>query len=261
MKNDRSEPKFFALIIGTEILNRRRRDRHFDFLSRELLERGYTLSGSFVIEDDPDLIVQTLAFLASIPHSVVFTFGGIGSTPDDHTRLAAARALRDGRLVTQPEIRSIIEARLKGRDVPNPHYPLRMAELPEGARPLRENPVNGMPGFELDGRFFFTPGFPEMAHPMVREALDRYFPRRSRRPMRKTLTALTRESALIDIMEQLPEGVELSSLPKLYADGPRVVISLSSENPEALEEAFESFIHALQERDIPYSLGDDAATG
>ncbi len=257
MKNEQSEPKFFALIIGTEILNRRRNDRHFDFLSRELLERGYRLSGSFIIEDDPALIVQTLKFLASQPNAVVFTFGGIGSTPDDHTRKAAAIALRDGRLIELPEARQIIEERLKKMEVPNPQYPLRMAELPRGAKLLKNNPVNGMPGFYLDDRYFFTPGFPEMAHPMVREALDRFFPPRRDKSIRRSLTALTRESALIDLMEQLPEGVELSSLPKLYSDGPRVVISLSGRDSRKVDEAFETFIRALEERGIPYSLGDE----
>ena len=261
MKNEQSEPKFFALIIGTEILNRRRNDRHFDFFSRELLDRGFRLSGSFIIEDDPALIVQTLKFLAFWPNSVVFTFGGIGSTPDDHTRKAAAIALRDGRLIELPEARQIIEERLKTMDVPNRRYPLRMAELPRGAKLLRDNPVNGMPGFYLDDRYFFTPGFPEMAHPMVREALDRFFPPRQKKPLRKTLTALCRESALIDLMEKLPEGVELSSLPKLYSDGPRVVISLSGRDPRKVEEAFETFIQALQQRGIPYSLGDETDTG
>ena len=254
------EPKFFALIIGTEILNRRRNDRHFDFLSRELLERGYRLSGSFIIEDDPALIVQTLKFLASWPNAVVFTFGGIGSTPDDHTRKAAAIALRDGRLIELPEARRIIGERLKKMEVPNPQYPLKMAELPRGAKLLTNNPVNGMPGFYLDDRYFFTPGFPEMAHPMVREALDRFFPPRQKKLHRKTLTALCRESALIDVMEDLPEGVELSSLPKLYSDGPRVVISVSGEDPRSVEEAFRRFVDALEERRIPYSPGEEDST-
>ncbi|WP_457607472.1 competence/damage-inducible protein A [Nitratifractor sp.] len=258
MQND---PRFFALIIGTEILNRRRSDKHFDFLSRVLPERGYKLSGSFIIEDDPDLIVETLRFLASIPGSVVFSFGGIGSTPDDHTRLAAAKALKDGTLHTHTEALELIEERLKHMEVPNRRYPLRMAELPEGAELLRDNPVNGMPGFGLDGRFFFLPGFPEMAHPMVLEALDRHYPPRRKKEYRKSLTALTRESALIDVMERLPEGVELSSLPKLYSDGPRVVISLSGEDAERVKKAYRLFVDALAERGIPYSEGDTVHGG
>jgi len=252
-----SDPRFFALIIGTEILNRRRSDKHFDFLSRELLERGYKLSGSFIIEDDPALIVQTLRFLASRPNAVIFSFGGIGSTPDDHTRKAAAIALRDGTLHTHPEAREIISRRIETMKIPDGRYPLRMAELPRGAKLLKENPVNGMPAFYLDDRYFFVPGFPEMAHPMLRWALDRFCPPRRETLYRRTFTALTRESSLIDLMESLPGDVELSSLPKLYHDGPRVTVSLSGFDKSKVDEAYEMFIHALEARDIPYSQSDE----
>ena len=252
-----SDPRFFALIIGTEILNRRRGDKHFDFLSQALLNRGYKLAGSFIIEDDPALIVQTLKFLASQPHSVVFSFGGIGSTPDDHTRKAAAVALRDGTLHTQKEAREIIAERIEKMKIPDGRYPLRMAELPKGAKLLIDNPVNGMPGFYLDDRYFFVPGFPEMAHPMIREALDRHFPPKTEKAHRKTLTALTRESSLIDVMERLPKEVELSSLPKLYSDGPRVSISLSGTDRDKVDEAYRMFTDALEARGIPFSDGDE----
>ena len=251
-----SDPRFFALIIGTEILNRRRSDKHFDFLSTALLDRGYKLSGSFIIEDDPALIVQTLKFLASQPNSVIFSFGGIGSTPDDHTRKAAAVALRDGTLHTQEEARALISERIEKTKIPDGRYPLRMAQLPKGTKLLKNNPVNGMPGFYLDDRYFFVPGFPEMAHPMIQEALERHFPPKKEKPLRKTLTALTRESSLIDLMEKLPKEVELSSLPKLYSDGPRVSISLSGTDKEKVEEAYRMFTRALEERGIPYSDTD-----
>ena len=43
-------PNFFALIIGTEILNRRRTDAHFDFVTQALANKGHKLTGSFIIE-------------------------------------------------------------------------------------------------------------------------------------------------------------------------------------------------------------------
>lgn len=60
-----SEPRFFALIIGTEILNRRRLDKHFEFVTKALAQKGHALCGSFIIEDDPALITQTIKFIAS----------------------------------------------------------------------------------------------------------------------------------------------------------------------------------------------------
>ncbi len=250
-----SNPRFFALIIGTEILNRRRADKHFDFLTKELLKRSHRLTGSFLIEDDPALIIQTLKFLASQPGSVVFSFGGIGSTPDDHTRKAAAVALRDGTLHTHDEARRIIAERIEKMNIPNGRYPLQMAELPRGAT-LLDNPVNGMPAFALDDRFFFMPGFPEMSHPMVRDILDRYFD--DAQPQhRMSMTALCRESELIPVMEQMPKGVELSSLPKLYNDGYRTAISLAGEDKDLVEKAFVQFQRYCDEKEIPYSLHDE----
>lgn len=250
--------KFYALIIGTEILNGRREDSHFKFLLEALKEYGYTLSGSFIIEDNPDLIVKTVKFIASLPDSILFSFGGIGSTPDDYTRMAAAKALRDGNLYTHKEALKIIEKERGKKAYP---YAIKMAELPKDAK-LLENPVNKIPAFYLDDRFFFMPGFPQMSHPMVKFILKNILnlDKKRKKLYRYTLTALTREGNLIDVMEKLPKEVELSSLPKLYLDGFRVTISIASEDEKLAKEAFEMFKNALEEKGIFYSLGEDISS-
>jgi molybdopterin-biosynthesis enzyme MoeA-like protein len=249
-------PTFFALIIGTEILNRRRDDKHFDFLTAQLLKRGQKLSGSFIIEDDPVLIIQTIRFIASQPGSVLFSFGGIGSTPDDHTRKCASVALRDGTLHSHKEAHRIIADRIEKLNIPNGRYPLQMAELPKGAK-LLENPVNGMPAFYLDDRYFFMPGFPQMSHPMVEGILEKYF--NDARPVhRMTLTALCRETELIEVMEQMPRGIEFSSLPKHYSDGYRTTISVAGQERDLVEKAFVQFQRFCDEQQIPYTLNDEA---
>ncbi len=118
------------------------------------------------------LIVQTIKFIASQKNSVLFSFGGIGSTPDDHTRKCAAIALRDGKLSTHEEAKKIIVDTLGEKAYP---YSVRMAELPKGAT-LLENPVNKMPAFALDDKYYFMPGFPEMSHPMVTKILEKIIP-------------------------------------------------------------------------------------
>jgi molybdopterin-biosynthesis enzyme MoeA-like protein len=251
-----NNPKFFALIIGTEILNRRRTDKHFEFVSQQLLKYKHKLSGSFVIEDDPALIIQTIRFIASQPNAVLFSFGGIGSTPDDHTRKCASVALRDGTLHTHQEAYDIIEERIQALDIPNGHYPLQMAQLPLGAK-LLDNSVNRMPAFYLDDRHFFMPGFPEMSHPMVEGILEKFFD--DAKPMhRMTLTALCRETELIEVMEQMPKGVEFSSLPKLYDDGYRTTISVASQDKDLTEKSFVQYQRYLDEHDIPYTMSDEA---
>lgn len=247
-----SEPRFFALIIGTEILNRRRTDKHFDFVTKTLEQKGHKLCGSFIIEDDPTLIVQTIKFIASQENSVLFSFGGIGSTPDDYTRKCAAIALKDGHTPIHEEAKKIIEEKLGDNAYP---HSIRMAELPIGAK-LLDNPVNNMPAFSLDERYYFMPGFPEMSHPMVEAILDKLIPNKTNY-YRHTLTALCKENIFIEVMENMPDEVESSSLPKLYTDGWRVSISVASRNEELAREAFQKYIDLLEQKKIVYSLHDE----
>ena len=246
-----SEPKFFVLIIGTEILNRRRKDAHFDFVTKALAKKGHKLTASFTIEDDPALIIQTIQFIASQEHAVLFSFGGIGSTPDDHTRRCAAIALRKGELVTHEEAKRIIVETLGDKAFP---YSVRMAELPEGAT-LLENPVNRMPAFALDDRYYFMPGFPEMSHPMVTTILEKIIQHKKDK-YRYTFTALCKENIFIELMEKMPEDVEFSSLPKLYSDGWRVTISVASDDETLAKESFDKYISLLEEKNIVYALND-----
>src|SRR5205814_8089263 len=98
---------------------------------------------------------------------VVFSFGGIGATPDDHTRQCAAAALGVP-LKLHPEAEREIRARFPGQDA-TPQR-LQMGEFPQGAT-IIPNPVNRIPGFSLR-EHHFVPGFPQMAWPMVEWVLD-----------------------------------------------------------------------------------------
>jgi len=246
------EPKFFALIIGTEILNRRRQDAHFDFVTKALEAYGNKLMGSFIIEDDPKLIVNTIRYIASIEESVIFSFGGIGATPDDHTRECAAMALSDGKLYTHEECKAIIHEKLAGK-VSSISYD--MAQLPKEAR-LIENINGSIPAFQLQNRYFFMPGFPHMSHPMVEAILAQYFSTK-RSIYRYTLAAQCKESFLVDVMEQMPKGVELSSLPTASSSGEwHTTISVASYDETLAKESFEMFIDKLQKSEIFYQWGE-----
>jgi len=244
----------FALIIGTEILNRRRRDAHFDFLSKVLADKGYTLKGSFVIEDDPALIVQTIRFIASQPHAILFSFGGIGSTPDDHTRHCASMALRDGTLPIHSQAKKSIEDTLKEKAYP---HAIKMASLPKGSD-LLYNSINNMPAFSLDNKYFFMPGFPEMSHPMVEDILAKIILEK-KMSYRHTLRAECKESMLIEVMEKMPKEVEFSSLPKLHKKDKTwtVSISVASTNQALSLEAFNMYTQSLKKQNIAYTLEDD----
>src|SRR5205823_6527501 len=77
------------IIIGDEILSGKRSDKHLPKVIELLAERGLQLAWAEVVGDDPVRITQTLRRTLAGP-DIVFCSGGIGATPDDHTRQCAA---------------------------------------------------------------------------------------------------------------------------------------------------------------------------
>lgn len=82
---------FGLIIIGDEILSGKRQDKHLAKTIELLSARGLPLAYADYVGDDPQRITATLA-RAFASGDVVFSCGGIGATPDDHTRQCAARA-------------------------------------------------------------------------------------------------------------------------------------------------------------------------
>jgi len=242
-------PHFYAVIIGSEILNARREDKHFLFIRDALLRRGHTLFSSFIIKDDPLLIHNTFAMIKNDPHAVMFSFGGIGSTPDDLTRQIAADVFSDGVLVPHEQFTHDIIERFANAAYP---HRIHMAYLPNSSK-LLHNVINNMSGFNLDNRYFFMPGFPEMSHPMVEEALESFYPQASFR-YRLTLIAQTSENTLIEVMEKIDQTVEFSSLPMINGGNPIVEISVASEDSNLCHNNFNLFIQALESKSIPYEI-------
>ena len=166
---------FNLIIIGDEILHGSRQDKHFAFFKSLLESRGLKLNQVQYLPDEPDLLVKQLrrSFSDGLP---TFVTGGIGSTPDDHTRQAAAAAL-DLPVVRHPEAAKFIEAvtlkRGEPLDAPEHAQRLKMADFPVGAE-LVPNPFNNIAGFSIREHYFF-PGFPVMAHPMAEWVLDTYY--------------------------------------------------------------------------------------
>lgn len=210
--------RFGTIIIGDELLSGKRQDRHFAEVVRSLSARGLELAWCRIIGDDPVFITDTLMqTLAS--GDAVFCFGGIGATPDDHTRASAARACGVALEFHADAVREI-EARYGDAAYPQR---IRLAELPAGSVMI-PNPYNRVPGFSLR-HHHFLPGFPEMAWPMLEWVLDMYYGDAPRtRPAREhTLTVWAREGELIPLMEALVARFprcRLSSLPQLNKDQP-----------------------------------------
>ena len=240
---------FYAVIIGSEILNDRRTDKHFPFIRDALAQRGHSLFASFIIKDDTNLITSTYDMIKNDPNAVMFSFGGIGSTPDDLTRAIASQVFSDGILVSHNQFFADIIDRFG--DAAYPHR-IHMADLPKNAQ-LLPNVINNMSGFSLENRFFFMPGFPEMSHPMVHYVLENFYP--SAPPTyRQTLIAQTSENTLISVMHALSDEIDFSSLPMLNDGKATVEISVASSNQELCNQSFQLFIDDLNQKSIEYTI-------
>lgn len=242
-------PRFYSVIIGTELLNGRRSDAHFAFVNQALRKRNWEHAGSMLIDDKPELMENLFRMIASEEGSVMFCFGGIGATPDDYTRQVAARVFTDGNMAIHPEGEAILKERFGGELT---RKRLQLVNFPAGAS-LLTNVVNGVPGFYLKERFFFAPGFPDMAHPMVDEALDRFYPQGEIK-YRKSMVLYASEGSMIDLMEELPVEVEFSSLPNTDNSVREVELSFAGYDEALLEKWRDRFCREAAVRGYDYKI-------
>ncbi|MGZ8270204.1 MAG: competence/damage-inducible protein A [Methylophilus sp.] len=159
---------FGIYIIGDEILSGKRQDAHLCKVIELLTSRGLQLSWANYLGDIPNQITDSLK-TSMARGDIVFSFGGIGATPDDYTRQCAADAAS-----VPIERHTGAVAEIEGR-YGETAYPKRvlMADFPKGCD-LIPNPINRVAGFSIN-EHYFVPGFPEMAHPMVEWVLETYY--------------------------------------------------------------------------------------
>lgn len=241
-------PRIGIVLIGDELLSGKRTDKHMPKVIELLAERGMELSWARLVGDDAELLRDTLSQTMA-GGDIVFSFGGIGATPDDRTRQCAAAAAGVA-LEFNAEGRALLEEKF-GDQV----YPKRihMIEWPVGARVI-PNPVNQVPGFSLADHHF-VPGFPRMAWPMVAWVLDTRYPHlhREERMVEYLLEVLdTPESALIDIMQAVMDAhpaVRIACLPN--ASGRRSIEFGVRGYAEEARAGFEALSAALRQAQVP----------
>jgi len=223
--------KIRLIIIGDEILSGRRQDKHFAKAIELLSQRGMQLGGAEFVSDDRATIAATLArsFATS---DIVFCCGGIGATPDDQTRQAAAQALGVG-LALHPEAERLIAERCADNErrgqgsgdmsLPENQQRLQMGVFPVGAD-IVPNPYNKIPGFFIKDHTFM-PGFPVMAWPMMEWTLDsryRHLHHQVKRVEHSFLAFSLPESRITPSLEAIERqwpGVKAFSLPSMGGAG------------------------------------------
>lgn len=240
--------KVRLLIIGDEILSGRRQDKHFSKIVELLGQRGMRLAGAEIISDDRADIVAALTRSFS-SDDIVFSCGGIGGTPDDQTRQAAAEALGVA-LELHPEAERLIAERCadmaqKGQgsadmSLPENQQRLQMGVFPHGAE-IVPNPFNKIPGFFIRNHTFM-PGFPVMAWPMMEWTLDTRYRQLHHRVTlveHSFLVFRMPESRITPALEEIEHrwpGVKAFSLPSVGDEGrPHIELGVRGEPVMATE--------------------------
>jgi molybdopterin-biosynthesis enzyme MoeA-like protein len=248
------------IIIGDEILSGKRQDKHLPKVIELLSARGLSLAWARYVGDHRSHITAALqdAFNSG---DIVFSCGGIGATPDDHTRQCAAAAL--GRpLRLQPEAEALIRERMQDTareqgtvyepDRPDNVHRLNMGMFPEGAAIIR-NPFNKIPGFSV-GDVHFVPGFPVMAHPMIESLLDGPYAALHGSQVQAERSVIVMgaiEAALTPLMEHIEArfvGIKVFSLPSVDHPtyGRHIELGVKGGGPEATTLAFEALLVGLR---------------
>ena len=216
-----------ALIIGDEILSGKRQDKHLPHVIETLGARGLELAYVHYAGDDRGRLTALLrdSFARG---DLLFCFGGIGATPDDHTRQCAAAALGVP-LTLHPQARDLILERMRdtAREQgvvfePGRHdnvHRLNMGVFPEGAQ-IIPNPYNKIAGFSVRD-VHFVPGFPVMAWPMIEWVLDQHYAKlhgQGAQCEKSVIVFGAMEATLTPLMERIEAqfaGVKVFSLPSV----------------------------------------------
>ncbi len=152
--------------IGDELISGRITNTSSSFVARHLFSAGHDIYAIHTIGDSIELIGLALRQAIRRVDFVIVT-GGLGSTTDDLTNKAVARALNRPPTLDQDILKEIRTSLGKGEGQDTSE---KMAWLPEGAKVLSEHSM--MAGYMLihDNKpVFFLPGVPAQMRELLTE--------------------------------------------------------------------------------------------
>jgi molybdopterin-biosynthesis enzyme MoeA-like protein len=247
---------FGAIIIGDELMSGKRQDKHFAKIAEMLSERGLILSWVEYLGDDRARLAATFKRTMAAG-DVVFSCGGIGNTPDDHTRQAVAMALGVG-LELHAQAFEELKQRFANEEISEQRK--QLATFPAGVQ-MVPNPFNRIAGFTVY-EHYFVPGFPQMAHPMIAWALDTLYSDLFQAVGGKVDKAFlltgpnAYESALLDLMERIVKDyptLRLFSLPSLNGTERRHLELGVEGEPALVDRALEEIRLEVERRGITWA--------
>jgi len=259
---------FGLIIIGDEILSGKRADKHLAKAIELLGARGLQVAYANYVGDSPLRITETLkrAFSSG---DTVFSFGGIGATPDDHTRQCAAAAL-GCELQLHPHAEILIRERMQDvareqgvryePDRADNIHRLNMGVFPALAQ-IIPNPYNKIPGFSCagsgGGQVHFVPGFPVMAWPMVEWVLDSHYSQyfvQGEWLENSVIVFGAMEASLTPLMEQIERvhPVKVFSLPSVDHPeyGRHIELGVKG-SPADVTQAYAELLNHLRQLNLP----------
>jgi molybdenum cofactor synthesis domain-containing protein len=225
-------PSACILVIGNEILSGRTQDKNVNYIAKKLTEIGVDLKEVRVIGDDMQAIVNTLNILKSA-YNYVFTTGGIGSTHDDLTMEAIAKAF-GRKLKSYPKVFSLLESYYKERGVEFNSARQKMAIFPEGAT-LIENHVTKAPGCNIENVYAFA-GVPEIMRAMFDSVVSNI--KGGDKIISRSFEAKIAENEIAESLRQIAskyKEVDIGSYPQIIDNQYAVNIVIRCDNESVLD--------------------------
>ncbi|HEU0264699.1 MAG TPA: CinA family nicotinamide mononucleotide deamidase-related protein [Geobacterales bacterium] len=244
-----------TLSIGDELIRGEIVDSNAAWLAAILYDHGMAVTTHLTVPDDERLLVDALQQLSQ-DHDTIIATGGLGSTTDDVTARAAARATGRRLMVNEDALRHLRQyAERNGTTLVEADD--RQALIPARGEILA-NPLGTAPGFTIEegSRFYaFLPGVPAEMERMTRDSLIPALLAR-RRDRRHFTTRVLRIFGLSEVQVArlvapiaLPEKISLSFLPSY----PEILLKVRGEaGPgEELELSIDAVVERLRTKLSP----------
>ena len=245
MKKANKKVNAAIIIIGNEILSGRTQDINVSFLAKWLNNLGIRVSEVRIIEDNEEIIINTIKEVKN-NFKYVFTTGGIGPTHDDITSKSIAKAFNLS-CGYHKEAYEILEKYYKPGEFNEGRK--KMAKIPDQAE-LIYNPSSGAPGFIIEN-IFCLPGVPSILKSIVEGLKNKIIG--GKKILSKTISVSTVESEIAKSLEDIQnkfKNIEIGSYPFFRLGKIGVSIVMRSTEPEQIKDCAKQIQNFIKRKKI-----------